>query len=343
MILQINNLSKRYEGKEDDAVHQVNLQAAEGELLALVGESGCGKTTLLKLIAGLEEPNAGEILLNGKKVIPPSQQLVAGHPEIKMVFQHYHLEPNVNIYNNLTSVLRKFNKDYQQRRVAKLMQVCKLTHLKDKFPRELSGGEKQRVAIARAIADEPSLLLMDEPFSNLDPVLKQQLKHEIKDIIKAFGTTAIFVTHETQDALAMADRVAVMKQGEILQTGSPEQVYRKPVSAYVAKFFGYANILSGKELTNLLPELADLVNMDMQYSIRAEHIYPVPEAENSFKATVERISFLGAYYEIEVSTKSGIKMVFHTNDKSLTQRKHLLLTWDEGNMWELKDPSTKKQ
>ncbi len=178
-LLQVNYVSKTYPGRASAAVYNLSLQVRQGELLAIVGASGSGKTTLLKLIAGLEETDEGGIFLHEQKVTGPSGQLIPGHPKIKMVFQDNKLFPNITVYDNIQHSLRMYHTSYQQQRITQVLELAKLTHLQHKYPRELSGGEAQRATLARALADEPELLLLDEPFSHLDIPLKRQIKNWI--------------------------------------------------------------------------------------------------------------------------------------------------------------------
>ncbi|WPP49499.1 ABC transporter ATP-binding protein [Catalinimonas niigatensis] len=294
-ILEVNNISKQYEGKTQSAVQQINFTLEEGQIMTLTGESGSGKTTLLKIIAGLIEPNEGKIYLKGEWVKGPSRRLVPGHPDIKMVYQHYELSPNLNVRQNVMRILRAYVKEYQQEKADELLEICKLGHLADSYPRELSGGEKQRVALARAIAEEPVLLLMDEPFSNIDLSLKAHLKNEISAILEALQITTIIVSHDPQDALSMADTVAVMQEGKLLQLAPPEVIYQQPKNAYIAQLFGPCNLLSQKEAIKHLKLQETAQSM---VCIRAEDIKLHPDKSGTHPASIKKIRFMGAFQEV---------------------------------------------
>lgn len=303
-LLKVENVYKRYSKQSNDAVNGISFEMGKGELLAVVGESGSGKTTLLKLIGGLEELDEGKIYLNGNIVTGPSQNLIPGHPDIKIAFQDYRLFPNISVYQNIAYALRMYQKSYQQERTEELLQVCKLWPVKDKLPKQLSGGEQQRAALARALADEPLLLLMDEPFSNVDVLLKHELKNQIAQVIKSADVSAIFVTHDTSDALSLADRIAVMKEGQIIQLDTPQQIYTKPLSPYIARFFGTANIVDLKSLAIYLHvEVKDIPLRNRKkplVCIRAEDIQICEVEESQFTGKVTWISYLGGYLEVEV-------------------------------------------
>ncbi|WKN31695.1 ABC transporter ATP-binding protein [Porifericola rhodea] len=306
-LLEVNKLSKQYEGKTEAAIHDISFSLDKGQILTLTGESGSGKTTLLKAISGLIQTDAGKVFLDGEWVKGPDRMLVPGHPDIKMVYQHYELSPNLNVAQNIMRILRAYVKEYQQERTEELMELCKLSHLRAHYPRELSGGEKQRVALARAIAEEPVLLLMDEPFSNIDVSLKTHLKSELLEILRSLEITAIIVSHDPQDALSMADQVAVMQNGHLQQLDSPENVYRKPVNAYVAQLFGHCNLIAATD------ELAAQLNSQpktTQLCIRAEDISVDEQGKSAWKAQVKNIRFMGAFYEVEVEMARQ-RLLFH--------------------------------
>lgn len=240
-IIELNNISKRYQNAATYAVDSVSFSLDKGEILALVGESGSGKTTLLRLIAGLEHPNSGEIQLSGVTIVSGRKSLPANKRKTGMVFQDYALFPHLTIYENVAFGLKGLNKKQTELRVS---ETIKLTGLKEdvkKYPHQLSGGQQQRVALARALAPRPELLLMDEPFSNLDTILRDQVREEVRQIIKALGITAILVTHDTKDAFSTADKIAVMLKGKLLQLDTPNSLYNNPNSSYVAELFGKSN------------------------------------------------------------------------------------------------------
>lgn len=310
-LLQAKNLRKRYPGQEADALTQVSLQVNAHELLAIVGASGSGKTTLLKIMAGLEEADGGEVWLHDKPIPLPSQQLIPGHPKIKMVFQDNKLFPNIRIYDNIQHALRTYPHSYQQERITQVLKLCKLTHLQHKYPRELSGGEQQRATLARALADEPELLLLDEPFSHLDLPLKREIKKEIQEIIRSSSITTILVTHDSADALSMADRIVLIKSGHFIQVDAPGTIYTKPATPYVAAFFGEANILEWKAVQPYLPEKAIAsVNLHHQVCIRSEDISLATTDNFHCKGKVRNIEYLGAYSLVEVQVSKELSLIF---------------------------------
>jgi iron(III) transport system ATP-binding protein len=228
-LLAVEGVSKTYPGAGAAVLHDVSLRLGAGELLALTGESGSGKTTLLRLVAGLEEPDGGTILLRNRRVEGPGSKLIAGHPDIRVVFQDFRLFPNVSVAENIRHALRQYDAAYRDRRLREMLVLAKLEGVKDRLPRMLSGGEQQRAALARALADEPALLLMDEPFSNLDTALRHDLRREIRDVLAGSGSGVILVTHEPADALSMADRVVLLRAGRVLQSGSPATSTTAPI------------------------------------------------------------------------------------------------------------------
>jgi iron(III) transport system ATP-binding protein len=225
------------------AVRDLNLEVKRGEILALLGPSGCGKTTTLRLIAGFESPDSGTVKVGGRTVAGPSVNRPPERRRVGMVFQDYALFPHLSVEQNVAYGL----KDYKKRkgRVAEVLALAHLDELGDRMPHELSGGQQQRVALARALAPEPAVVLLDEPFSNLDAGLRARVRSEIREILREARVTSIFVTHDQEEALSLADEVAVMMVGTVCQTAPPEDLYHRPASREVASFVGEANILPG--------------------------------------------------------------------------------------------------
>jgi iron(III) transport system ATP-binding protein len=246
MDVQIKHLSKTYPGQKRPAVDDVSFRLEKGSMMALVGESGSGKTTLLRLLAGLERPDGGEIIINGQ-VVAAQDQLIPPHKRrIGMVFQDFALFPHLNLLDNIGYALKGLSSSQKVKKVEELLHLTGLSEPWTKYPGQLSGGQQQRVALARALASNPDILLLDEPFSSLDAVLKEQIREEIRIIIKQAGITALLVTHDTKDALATADQVAVMAAGKLLQAGSVQEVYWQPSEPYVAALFGKYNQVKGR-------------------------------------------------------------------------------------------------
>ncbi len=241
---QIRNLTKRF--GETIALEDFDLEVERGEILVLLGPSGCGKTTLLRSVAGLERPDAGEIYLEKELVfsrerdisVPPYKRRVG------MVFQNYALWPHMNVFDNIAYPLKVkgFSKGETRRRVGEILALVHLEGLERRYPHELSGGQQQRAALARALVMEPRLLLLDEPLSNLDARLREELREELKRIQREIGITMIYVTHDQAEAMAIADRIALMERGRLIQIGPPRELYEHPKTEFVARFIGMTNL-----------------------------------------------------------------------------------------------------
>jgi putative spermidine/putrescine transport system ATP-binding protein len=240
--VQLNGIVKRFGGLT--AVHRMDLDIEEGSFVTLLGPSGCGKTTTLRMIAGLLEPSEGEIVIKGRSVtrIPIHKR------NLGIVFQNYALFPHKTIFDNVAFGLRyrDIPRGEIAGKVARALDLVQLPDMGDRFPRQLSGGQQQRIALARAIVIEPDVLLLDEPLSALDANLREDMRVELKRIQVHLGITTIFVTHDQSEALAMSDRIVVMSKGHVEQVGAPEDVYRSPTSAFVARFLGNANLVEGR-------------------------------------------------------------------------------------------------
>ena len=267
--LRVQDITKIFPRAENPALDEVSISLSDGDIMALVGESGSGKTTLLRIIAGLENPDSGLVEIDGE--IAWSSQTKTLLPEdrnIGFVFQDYALFPHLSVKNNILYGLHKIHQ--KSDRVERLKEIVSLTgleNLEHRFPHELSGGQQQRVALARALAPEPNFILLDEPFSNLDPVRKDSLRDELRSVVKESGVSALIVTHDTRDALSVADTLAVLKDGRLEQVGSPERVYFHSTSEYTASLFGKVNripcqLFKGEgapnESTDILVRPADL-------------------------------------------------------------------------------------
>ncbi|MBM3571659.1 MAG: ABC transporter ATP-binding protein [Alphaproteobacteria bacterium] len=225
------------------AVRELDLQVGEGEFVALLGSSGCGKTTTLRMIAGLEQPTSGDIFVKGKRV----NDVPVHRRNIGMVFQNHALFPHKTAFDNIAFGLkyRKVPKPEIARRVRAALELVRLPHCEERLPSQLSGGQQQRIAVARAIVIEPDLLLFDEPLSSLDAGLREEMRIELKRIQRALGITTIFVTHDQAEALSLSDRVVVMHDGRKEQEGAPEEVFRRPTTEFVTRFFGFVNEITG--------------------------------------------------------------------------------------------------
>ncbi|MDH5505997.1 MAG: ABC transporter ATP-binding protein [Anaerolineae bacterium] len=244
IAVDCRGLSKQYNGEV--ALEGLDLSVHAGEILAVLGPSGCGKTTSLRLIAGFENPDAGSITLadrvvaNGRKLVPPEKR------GIGMVFQDYALFPHLTVFENVAFGLHRRSRSQKQADVRSMLKLVGLENLAQRFPHELSGGQRQRVALARALAPRPILVLLDEPFSNLDADRRSQMREEVRVILKGIKATAIFVTHDQEEALYMGDRLAVLNHGRLEQIGTPEQVFHQPATRFVAEFMGSTDFLPGE-------------------------------------------------------------------------------------------------
>lgn len=241
-VLQLKNINK-YFGK-NHVIKNVNLNFEKGHFITFLGPSGCGKTTLLRMIAGFYEPDEGEILLNGKNIekVPPYNRNTA------MVFQEYALFPHMNVFDNVSYGLRvkKKPKDEIEKRVKQALSLMQLEGMEKRFPNQMSGGQQQRVAVARALVMNPEVLLLDEPLSNLDAKLRENVRVELRQIQQKMGLSTIYVTHDQSEALSMSDAIVVLKDGIVHQVGTPQEIYFEPKTAFVADFIGTTNLISLK-------------------------------------------------------------------------------------------------
>ncbi len=244
VLLELNNISQAYGDLR--VVKHLSLSLARGQIGCLLGPSGCGKTTVLRLIAGFEQLTAGEIRLNGVEVATPAYSLPTEKRRIGMVFQDYALFPHLNVFENTAFGLHQLPKAERSQRAMEMLEVVGLADAAKKYPHELSGGQQQRVAVARALAPSPDLLLLDEPFSNLDSDLRERLSQEIREVLKGQNATAILVTHDQHEAFAMADEIGVMHEGVIQQWDSAYNLYHRPNSRFVADFVGKGVLIDGK-------------------------------------------------------------------------------------------------
>lgn len=245
-VLSMHGLTREYSAEQ--AVQDVSLAVREGELLTLLGPSGCGKTTLLRLLAGLERPSAGEVRIGGETVASGTGErfVPAEQRDVGLVFQDFALFPHLTVEENVAFGLNDWSAARRDERVDELLALVDLEEHREKSPEALSGGQQQRVALARSLAPEPEVLLLDEPFSNLDVRLRVEMREEVREILKAAGVTAISVTHDQEEALSISDRVAIMHDGRLEQVGTPETVFENPESRFVASFLGRASFLSGR-------------------------------------------------------------------------------------------------
>src|SRR6056297_847102 len=243
MQLKINDLTFGYNKKEEKIIENFNLEVQKGEVVALVGVSGSGKSTVLRLTAGLEIPDSGQIIIAGQSVADEHKFIAAEKREVGMVFQDYALFPHLSVEKNIAFGIDHLSKSKRKTRVKELLKLVNLEGFEKRYPHQLSGGQQQRVALARALAPGPEILLLDEPFSSLDSELRTQLASEVRDLLKADGVTAILVTHDQHEAFAMADVVSLLHDGRIDQTDAPYNLYHRPANAFVAEFIGGGSLI----------------------------------------------------------------------------------------------------
>jgi iron(III) transport system ATP-binding protein len=307
------------------ALDDVSLEIAQGRLCCLLGPSGCGKTTALRLVAGFTEPTAGEIVLGDRVVSSPRRTLPPERRNVSMVFQSYALWPHMTVAENVAYglTLRKVPRDTVRRKVDDMLATTKLANLADRYPAELSGGQQQRVALARALIVEPETLLLDEPLSNLDANLREEMRFEVRRLHDEYRYTTIYVTHDQSEAMTTADLIAVMNHGRIEQLGTPEEIYDRPRSAFVARFIGSSNVVTGKVVDDRRISVAGVVLRGSggsfapggsgAMSIRQHDIVlgqgaPPGAEENVLSATVTRNVFLGGNRDYVIEAAEGTQL-----------------------------------
>jgi ABC-type Fe3+/spermidine/putrescine transport system ATPase subunit len=244
-FIEIQNLFKRF--NEVVAINRIQLEISKGEMLTLLGPSGCGKTTTLRCIAGLEKPEEGDIIIDGQPML--SQGFVPSAKRgIGMVFQNYAVWPHMKVFSNIVYGLKlqKMPKPKIRERAKQVLELVGLGGLENRYPAQLSGGQQQRVALARALVTNPKVLLLDEPLSNLDAKLREELRFEIKSLVRRMDITAVYVTHDQAEAMVISDRIAVMESGNVVQIGNPQEIYKKPANRFVADFIGTMNFMPGE-------------------------------------------------------------------------------------------------
>ena len=290
------------------AVDNLNLRVLKGEILALVGPSGCGKTTVLRLIAGFETPDAGQIEIGNRWMSGPEISLPPEQRRVGMVFQDYALFPHLTVDENIAYGLKRDQE--RAGRVQELLALVGLSGLERRMPHELSGGQQQRVALARALAPRPEVLLLDEPFSNLDAGQRVRVREEVRDILKVSQATAILVTHDQEEALFMGDRLAVLNQGRLEQIGSPEEVFQRPATRFVAAFMGQADFLPG-EVTDegicteigLLSQKADLPpGTQIELALRADDVALAPDVDGEAQVVARLFNGMTNVYGVRLSS-----------------------------------------
>ncbi|NRF91987.1 ABC transporter ATP-binding protein [Paenibacillus frigoriresistens] len=348
MDVELINIQKKF--GPNIVVDNFNLQIEQGECVSFLGPSGCGKTTTLNMIAGFLEPDQGDLIIKGKRMngVPSNKR------DLGMVFQTYSLFPHMTIFENVAYglKLRKVSKEDILKRVSKVLELVKLPNVADRYPKQLSGGQRQRIAIARALVTEPTLLLLDEPLSNLDAKLREELRDEMKRLQQEIGVTTIFVTHDQEEALYLSNRIVVLDHGKVEQIGKPWDIYNRPASEFVHTFIGKSNRMTG--IVAQVQKQGLSLKSDAGFSLTAMHrdqvftegeqvsIYVRPEkinlciqeqeaiGTNVVKGVVKLTSFLGAYTECEVEIEHvsvTVRIQSAQQQAQLSQGQTVFLAW----------------
>jgi len=343
--LQIQNVVKDFGGYK--AVNNVSLDIAKGEIFALLGSSGCGKTTLLRMLAGFETPTSGRIILNGQDLagLPPYER------PLNMMFQSYALFPHLTVWDNIAFGLRRdgLPKEQVAERVEAMLKLVQLGKFAKRKPHQLSGGQQQRVALARSLAKQPQMLLLDEPLGALDKKLREETQIELVNIIEQVGVTCVMVTHDQEEAMTMASRIAVMSEGRFLQVGTPGEVYETPQTRFVADFIGNVNLMDGTvevdEADHVIIASPDCrhyvghgitgtLGMPVTVALRPEKIVidrnPPPDEFNRVQGTIEEMSYFGSFTVYRLKLASG-EMLKVSMANTVRQREDAL-TWGD-SVW----------
>jgi spermidine/putrescine transport system ATP-binding protein len=328
-LIEIQDLNKSFD--DNLVLKSINLYIRENEFITLLGPSGCGKTTLLRILAGFEQADSGRVFFNGNLLdeIPPHDR------PINTVFQRYALFPHLDVYHNIAFglKLKKTPKKEMDEQVKEVLRLVKLEGFENRNIKTLSGGQQQRVAIARAVINKPKLLLLDEPLAALDLKLRQDMQYELKEMQKALGITFVFVTHDQEEALTMSDTVVVMNEGEILQIGTPQDIYNEPKNRFIASFIGESNIIPGVMKKDYLVNFEGFdfecvdkgfnENEEIEVVLRPEDI-ELKKANGGINGVVTDIIFKGVHYEIIVDVNNR-EYVVHSTDPQIVGNKVSLL------------------
>jgi putrescine transport system ATP-binding protein len=341
-FLQIRDVVKDFGGYK--AVNHVSLDIAKGEIFALLGSSGCGKTTLLRMLAGFETPTSGQIILNGQDLagLPPYER------PLNMMFQSYALFPHLTVWDNIAFGLRRdgLPNDQIAARVEAMLKLVQLGKFAKRKPHQLSGGQQQRVALARSLAKQPQMLLLDEPLGALDKKLREETQIELVNIIEGVGVTCVMVTHDQEEAMTMASRIAVMSEGKFLQVGSPAEIYEQPATRFVADFIGNVNLMDGTvevdEADHVIVGTADCkqyvghgitgtLGMPVTVALRPEKIHLSRKASedgfNAVQGKVEEISYFGSFTVFRLRLASGAML--SVSEANTVRHKDDQLTWGD--------------
>jgi len=326
MFLEVEQLSLRYPGARRAAADGVSLQLATGQIGVLIGPSGCGKTSLLRAIAGLERACGGEIRIRERRLSGPGLHIPAEDRQIGLVFQDYALFPHLSVADNIAFGIKHLGSAPRKARVLELLDLVGLAHAAQRAPHQLSGGQQQRIALARALAPRPQLLLLDEPFSSLDVDLRERLAHDLRSILKQTGTTALFVTHDQQEAFALGDAIGVMHHGRLEQWDSPYELYHRPATRFVAEFIGHAVFtpativmcangpcvhtpLGEIDTPHECPPPGTYPDGQCDVLLRADDI--IHDDDSPVKGRIERKAFRGSEFLYTLSLPTGEQVMTH--------------------------------
>ncbi|HFH8578837.1 TPA: ABC transporter ATP-binding protein [Streptococcus agalactiae] len=324
-IIAFKNVSKVFEDSNTVVLKDINFELEEGKFYTLLGASGSGKSTILNIIAGLLEASTGDIYLDGKRIndVPTNKR------DVHTVFQNYALFPHMTVFENVAFPfkLKKMDKKEIQKRVQETLKMVRLEGFEKRAIQKLSGGQRQRVAIARAIINQPKVVLLDEPLSALDLKLRTEMQYELRELQQRLGITFVFVTHDQEEALAMSDWIFVMNEGEIVQSGTPVDIYDEPINHFVATFIGESNILSGKMIEDYLVEFNGKrfeavdggmrPNESVQVVIRPEDLQITLPDEGKLQVKVDTQLFRGVHYEIIAYDDLGNEWMIHSTRKAI--------------------------
>lgn len=324
-IIEFKNVSKIYADSETSVLKEISFEIEEGKFYTLLGASGSGKSTILNIIAGLLDATEGDVILDGKRI----NDLPANKRNVHTIFQSYALFPNMNVFDNVAFALKikGVNKKEITKRVIETLKMVQLGGYENRAISKLSGGQKQRVAIARAIIDRPKVLLLDESLSALDMKLRKDMQYELRELQQSLGITFIFVTHDQEEALAMSDWIFIMNEGEIVQSGTPTDIYDEPINHFVADFIGESNILNGRMIKDYLVEFNGQQfeavdggmrkNEPIEVVIRPEDIWFTLPNEGKFNVKVDTQLFRGVHYEIVAYDEFKNEWLIHSTHKAI--------------------------
>lgn len=316
-LLKVSGICKQEEGTY--LVKDVSFSQRSFQKIAIAGATGSGKTTLLKIIAGWMQPDAGEVLFEGTRIKGPEEKLMPGHPRIAYLSQHFELLNHYRV-EEIVQMTNQLSEEEAERIYA----ICRIDHLLKRWTHQLSGGEKQRIALARLLVSAPKLLLLDEPYSNLDVLHTTVLKSVINDISERLKITCLLVSHDPVDVLPWADEIIVLQQGHIIQKGAPEEIYNNPVNEYAAALFGKYNIIT-PALANSFSRVAGAAVRSIKRYVRPEKFKMVADEKEGLKAEVNKISFMGSYYEIETNI-AGNNLIIHTTMDNISKGDAIYIT-----------------